>query len=128
MYRMTWENQSVSVATCEQVEQLLDRLEEGLAGEIAILVLIENESTHDTLKVGVGGSQSVLDYVPGSLEPPYYASLGDSEARGSLIFRFEGEATEIPAKNAVPRDLAREAVRFFCATGQRSPALQWEMD
>jgi len=128
VYRLRWENHSVSFTSCEEVEEFLDRLEKEVLGQVPVLVQIENESTRDTLKVGVGGPQSVLDYVPGSLDPPYYASLGDIGAQGSLMFRFQGEATEIPAKNAVARDLAREAVRFFCATGKRSPALEWDVD
>jgi hypothetical protein len=128
MYRVTWEGRHADVASCEQVDQLLDRLEAEFAGDKAILVLIEETSTGDTLKVGVGRERTVLDYVPGSLEPPYYVSVGNPGEAGTLTFRYDGEVTEIPAKNGISRALGREAVRHFCRTGRLSESVHWEMD
>src|SRR2546423_11729418 len=107
MYTVAWEDQRRELTSCDELDNLLKALERQYAGENAIFVTITRAQTGDTLKVAVGRDRTVLDYVPGSLEPPYYASVGDPEEGGSLVFRFEGEATEVPAKNAIPWELGQ---------------------
>ena len=107
---------------------LLDRLtviEAKCLGATPILVVIERAST-GYLKVGLGSSKSVLEFVPASLDPPYFASVGDPTAAGSMIFRFEGEHTEIPARHLIPRELALAAARRFCSAGDLLQEVRWE--
>jgi len=107
---------------------LLDRLaliEERCLGATPVLVEIERAGT-GYLKVGLGGSKSVLEFVPVSLDPPYLASLGDPTAAGTMIFRFEGEHTEIPARHLIPRELALAAARRFCSAGELLQEVTWE--
>jgi hypothetical protein len=71
---------------------------------------------------------SASRYVPGSLEPPADASVGDERKQGVISYRHEGEVAEIPARHEIPRTLARQAVRHFCKTGELSKAVRWEID
>src|SRR6266508_2747268 len=95
VYRVAWENQQAHASSCDEVDALLNRLVTEYQGDKAVFVTITRTATGDSLKLGVGRERTVLDYVPGDLEPPYHASLGDPNESGSLVFRYEGEWTEV---------------------------------
>lgn len=115
-------------ASAADVDALLDDIEASCATADPELVTVVAEATGDSLAIGLGRERSVLNYVSGSLNPPYYTSVGDVQLDEPISFRFGGEWSEFPLSHSVPVSVAREAMRHFCRTGQLTPAVGWEQD
>ena len=129
MWKVQWEPDSESqVDTVEQLDRLLDQLADRYQNDDAILVVVESRLKGDTLAIGIGRDVSVLSYVGESGEPPYYSSVGDKRGEDAVTFRYMGELTEFPSRKAVPYQLAREALRHFATTGERTARVSWEED
>lgn len=129
MLKVQWGPASeLQVDSVEQLDVLLDQLDSEHHADEAILVVVESDDSGNTLTIGVGRNLSVLSFVPGSGDPPYYSSVGDEESEELVTFRYMGESTEFPLRKCIPRELAREAVRHFAATGERSDQVSWEED
>jgi hypothetical protein len=120
-----WERNEIVVGSVQELDALLDRLtEEAEAADQPLIVVLGLEDG-STLSIGVGRPYSVLDYVDGSHDPPYFVSRGDTERREPVRFLFSGEMSEFPPWSAIPIDAAREAMRYFFETGQLSPEIDW---
>ncbi len=70
----------------------------------------------------------MLNFVPGSGDPPYFSSVGDGDGDEVMEFSFMGELSEIPVRNAIPIAVARLAMGEFIETGALSKKVQWEQD
>ena len=93
------------------------------------MIEVESLRTRHNLAIGVGGPLSVLNFVGSSGDPPYFTSLGDPSATGTMTFVFSGEKSEFPLRNAIPIEMARQAIRMFAVTGERPmTTVQWEED
>lgn len=129
MLKVQWDSNSErQVDSVEQLDVLLDKLDEQHNGKNAIMVTVELVDSGDTLTIGVGRNLSVLSMVPGSGDPPYYSSVGDENSNGLVTFLYMEEPTEFPLRKCIPRELARQAMQHFAATGERSDQVKWEED
>lgn len=126
MFIVTWSEQERPVESVVGVDLLLDELHLLFRGTEPTLVSIELIGIGDSLSVGLGCDLSVLNYVRGDQNPPYYTSVGELDADEVISFRFGGELSEYPVKNCIPVDRAREAVKHFCNTGKLMPDIAWE--
>jgi hypothetical protein len=80
-----------------------------------------------TLGIVVGADRSVLNHIPSHRDPPYMVSVGNEDADAAFVFYVAGDHySEIPWRNTIPSDAAREAVRHFARTGELSPEVAWE--
>lgn len=128
MFTITWsENERRTAATLEQVDRLLDELDIRWKRDPQ-LVTVEVDGSRASLAIGVGRERSVLNFVAGTKDPPYFTSIGDVDIDEPITFRFNGSPSEFPMRNSVPYEVAREAMRYFCATGELSSAITWEED
>jgi len=116
------------VTSLTELDALLDDLHTKHQGDRAVLVTVESPESGDSLAIGVGRDLSVLNYVPGTGDPPYFTSLGNESAKGTIVFHFMGQWSEFSMRNAIPFDQARKAVRFFFETGKLSDKVKWEED
>jgi len=129
LYQITWDNEELHpVTTIGEVEELLDLLQERFRKGRPTLVTVERFENGDCLIIGLGLELSVLNYVRGDKNPPYYTSSGDPGAVGAISFRFGGELSEFWLSQAVPVSIARAAMTHFCETGELSKEMVWEMD
>ena len=78
--------------------------------------------------VGLGHERSVLTYMPGSLEPPYFTTVGDLRSDERISFMFGNQWSGFSLAQTVSRAAALDALRHFCETGERSDAVDWDMD
>lgn len=125
MWRVQWdENDAVDVHTIEELDQLLDRLHQSAAAPV--LATVEFPQSGDSLTIGLGHAQSVLNFIDGSGDPPYWSSVGKLTADGAVDFLYMGEPTEIPLRRLIGIELARDAIREFAQTGRLSKHVDWE--
>lgn len=128
MFTVTWnEHEKKELATVEDVDRLLEALHARYRGDDPQLVTVELDGG-DSLAIGVGQDRSVLNYVSGSKDPPYFTSTGELDLDEPIAFMFNGSLSEFPMRNSVPMQAAREAVKEFCTTGALSPSIAWEED
>jgi hypothetical protein len=130
MWNIRWQARGrKKVTRSADVERLLQDLHHRfLKKATPVLVTIETPRNKDSLAIGVGAKESILNYVPGSGEPPYFSSVGDPSAEGTIAFAFMGDWTELPMKTAIPFDLALKGVTYFLQTGRLAPCITWEQD
>ena len=120
-----WERNEVVVGSVQELDALLDRITaEAEAEDLPMLAVLGREDG-STLSIGLGHPYSVLSFVDGSHDPPYYISRRDEERTEPVKFVFSGEMTEFPPWCAIPTEQAREAMRHFFETGELSPRLDW---
>ena len=127
MYRVSCNDYEVHLATLREVERLLDLFHEDFRSK-PTLVTVERLENDDCLTIGLGSDLSVLNYMRGHKNPPYYTSLGEPSAEGVIGFIFGGELTDFRLRNAVPVSAARAALTRFCETGELPEEVGWEMD
>jgi hypothetical protein len=128
MFTIEWSQHQQKAASIQDVERILDKLHADFAREDPQLVTVELNETGESLAIGLGRDRSVLNYMSGNKNPPYFTSIGELEADASIEFQFGGEWSEFPIRSSVPVSIARQAMRHFCATGKLSTAVQWEQD
>ena len=128
MVRVAWEGKVERASSIEDLERLLDRIAADYPGDSAVLATLTRDDTGDSLKIGLGRPLSVLEFMSGSLEPPYFASVGTVQDDGSEVYHYDGEWTEIPRRNLIPLVEARRAARRFFLTGERPDEVAWEAE
>jgi len=128
VFTIGWNQHEQQAASIQEVDRVLDELHANFACEDPQLVTVELNETGDSLAIGLGRDRSVLNYVPGSKNPPYFTSTGEFEMDEPISFRFGGEWSEFPLRNSIPTPIARQAMRHFCSTGKLSSTVQWEQD
>jgi hypothetical protein len=79
----------------------------------------------DSLALGLGRAVSVLSWVSASQDPPYFASQGDLEAEGTIVFHYYRDWSEFPLWSALPLTAARLATREFFLSGKRPSSVIW---
>lgn len=126
MWKIRWDSShETTVHTIEDLDLVLDQLQKGSTAA-PILATVELPSSGDSLSIGLGREESVLNFVSGSGDPPYWSSVGKYEEEDAVIFNIMGEFSEIPLRHLIPMDAARQVVRDFAQTGKLSDKVTWE--
>jgi len=126
MYTISWNEHEQRLDSPDEIDRLLDNLHKCFSSGDPTLVTVEREDTGDSLSIGLGRDMSVLNYVRGDKDPPYYTSTGGSDGDEAISFRFGGEWSEYSLRNAIPLSIARSAMRQFCETGELTKNIEWE--
>lgn len=122
--RLEWGADSErQIQTVEDLDRLLDELENDAKEDPFLVELIR--AGGESLSFGLGGPQTVLDYVPADLDPPYLQSHGVPVSDDALAFRLRGELSEFPPDAGVPTEMGREVLRHFLRKGELSPTISW---
>ena len=128
MAKIAWNGHERDVEQLSDLEQILDDLHARFTGTEPTAVVLELPQTGDSLAIVLGLDRSILNYVAGSKDPPYLTSVGVEDAHGVMEFRFMGDMSELPLRNAVPIQEARKAMRYSWSTGRLTPDIVWEED
>ncbi len=126
MIVLEWRAQSHRIESVDELDSILDRIAQASDGMLPVLIELVRPPGGESLKIGLGGPRSVLEYMSGSQEPPYFVSIGQREESGCEIYLFDGEQTEIPRKHLIAVEDARRAARVFFTTGELPKDVQWE--
>jgi len=122
--QLAWgEDGAAGVESVDDLDRHLDDLTERAREKpfLAELALANG----DSLAIGLGRDESILSWIQGSHDPPYYVSQGDPEAEGVVVFNYGGQWSEFPKWSLVPIAEAREAMRHFVRTGHRPTNVAW---
>jgi len=126
MWKIQWNGDcEKEVASLGDLEALLDQLHDK---NQAVMVVVESPANGDSLAIGLGRNVSVLNFVPGAGDPPYFTSLGFDMSEEPIEFNFMGEQSEFPMRNTVSIDVARNAIREFFESGKMASSIEWEED
>ncbi len=128
-----------TASTWEGIEAALLAIPERASSPNAIATLVAPNS--DTLSIGIAshrdGDNPGLDTPLASVEfnrasqdLPYLVVVGDpslnAENGGVVVFRFEGQWTEVLRRNCVPVDVMLPIARHFFLTGTLPDWIDWE--
>ena len=121
------------------LEDALRTIPEKAASPNAIVTLVAPNG--DTLSVGIAGRGdhdnpdlrqhlATVEFNQASQDPPYLVVVGDPtltfENGGVVVFRFEGQWTEILQRNCVPVDVMIEVAKHFFHAGRLPEWITWE--
>lgn len=120
-----WEQNEVVVGSVQELDALLDRITAEAEAADRPMIAVLGREDGSTLSIGLGRPYSVVGFVDGSYDPPYFISRGEEERSDPLAFVFSGEMTEFPPWSAIATEQAREAMRHFFGTGELSPEVDW---
>jgi immunity protein Imm1 of predicted polymorphic toxin system len=123
--RVEWgEDGTAWVSSVAELDALLDKLAREAAAKPFMVDLVSPSG--DSLSIGLGSKKSVLSWIPSGGNPPYYASKGNPEADGAVVFFYRGSWSEFPGWSAISIAAARAAMRTFFQTGARPTTVEWE--
>ncbi|AUX38437.1 MULTISPECIES: Imm1 family immunity protein [Sorangium] len=128
MLVVEWDQQKRQLSSISDLEHLLDELHATFSQTDPTLVTVELSESGDSIAIGLGRERSVLNYIKGDKNPPYFTSKGDLDLDDGITFRFGGNWSEFPMRNSISTPIAREAIRFFCSRGGLTKAIEWEQD
>ncbi|XXY53589.1 Imm1 family immunity protein [Sorangium sp. So ce269] len=128
MFVVEWNQQRKHLSSALDVERLLDELHAVFLQTDPTLVTVELSESGDSLAIGLGRERSVLNFVSGNKNPPYFTSKGEIDIDEGVAFRFAEDWSEFPMRNSVPTPVAREAIRHFCDRGGLAESIEWEQD
>ncbi len=78
MFTIRWNHQQRRAASVDDVDRVLDELHAACSADAdPELVTVEIDRNGDSLAIGLGRDRSVLNYVSGSKDPPYFTSVGE---------------------------------------------------
>jgi hypothetical protein len=82
-----------------------------------------------TLLLGIGPVWGFAQYSPGDGSTPYLMAVNPSEqeCRDHVEFLTASTPTPVSKRYCVPLDTVTQAAAYFIDTGDRSPALLWEV-
>jgi Immunity protein Imm1 len=136
---LDFDHEMATATTWEDIESALLAIPERASAPNAIATLVAPNG--DTLSIGIAspldGDNPGLDqplacveFNQASQEPPYLVVVGDSsltaENGGVVVFRFEGQWTEVLRRNCVPVDVMLQITRHFFLTGAVPDWIDWE--
>ena len=118
---------AIEIPTAKALDEWFDQLASACAQDAPIVVRL---SVHGyDIEIGLGLAESFVHIEHESGMPPYFTTMGDPQAEGTVSFYLFGNAqTGILRRNLVPAALAREVVREFFETGSRSSRVEWEKE
>jgi hypothetical protein len=131
-WKVTWGEQEdeKEVRSLAELDEILQELSKSYGGDNAILAELESPDG-SSLAIGLGRSESVLNYVSPSGDPPYYSSVGvkaESDDEDVVVFFFRGAWSEFPRRHLVPIAVARKAARYFFTHQGLFEGIEWEED
>jgi Immunity protein Imm1 len=79
-----------------------------------------------SLTLGLGRDMTIVSLAGPEGSPPYYASVGNENAKGDITFDYHGEMTEFPLHHAVSFLAARKAALQFLSESGLPNAVRWK--
>ena len=110
----------MSIPTVDELDKMLDVL----SAECAEPTIITVDCPHGgSVYFGIAGGSG---FVSNAGQEPYFATIGDTKAKGYTNFDVQGHDTEISNRHLIPLNLARQVLREYFLTGIRLAAVEWE--
>ncbi len=124
-----WESLvGAEIGSLGALDETIDRLQRK-AEEASPIIVEVQRADGEILSIGLGREEAVLSFTAASGNPPYYVSSSGWQAGENediLDYDFYGHRAEIRRRYLVPMQQARDALRFFWETGERTKDIIWE--
>jgi Protein kinase domain/Immunity protein Imm1 len=117
-------DQVFRVTTVKELDLVLDGFNRQAKADrpfIAEIVI----SSGETLTIALGRDLSHVRYIGASGDFSCYASLGNSNQEGTVVFDCFDKRTEYPLSTLIPMQTAREIARYFCRTRRLANSVTW---
>jgi Immunity protein Imm1 len=118
------QNDTVVVDSADGFNELLAEIESQAQSHPIMIDIITDDAR--SLVLGLGRDMSVLSIAGANGSLPYFASVGDVNARGEITFDYYGEETKFHMRNAVSIASARAAALQFLREPGLPSAVSWE--
>lgn len=120
----TWDQCYQHDVDAEGVIALLEELARSQGDPPVMVEVAPHESHGQALTIGLGSPETVLTYQD-SLDPPYFASLGETGGP-AVMYCWGRQWSEYPGENVVSLNDGMAAVREFLTSRRRPEMLSWE--
>ena len=124
---LDWNRELARIESEEDLERTLREVPAQASSPNAIVNIWS--PTGDVLSVGISDGLACMNFTGSSGDPPYYKVVGHPELSpqdGVIVFRYEGQWTEIPKRNCVPVQVMIRGAKDFYRTGELPEWLEWE--
>ena len=136
---LDFDQEMATALTWEDIESALLAIPKRASSPNAIVTLVAPNG--DTLSIGIASRLDAdnpgldqplacVEFNQASQEPPYLVVVGDpsltAENGGVVVFRFEGQWTEILRRNCVTVNVMPQIARHFFLTGTLPDWIDWE--
>ncbi len=111
------------MATADEAVNLFVSVDRDPAAGAVLIDFYEENGPR--LTIGAGRAHSALCYQT-SVDPPYFASLGDEEVDECPDFSYGGSFTDFPPRNLIDKSSALAALCEFIETRRRPQTVEWE--
>lgn len=117
--------QLIEVSNANELDQVLDDITSNASPDFPTIVYVYAHGYQFSL--GLGNEKSFIHVELESGEPPYFITVGESNTEGvSAFYLFEKHHTEIPRRNLIPINTAREVLNKWIQTETRPTKVEWE--
>ena len=127
---MNWildiDEERFEIVDAEHLRKVIVRQHEEHTERPAIALLTGPDGA--CLCIGLGLSQSVLNYIAPGGWPAQHSVGADVESECTLTYELAGQLSEIPARCGIGIVEAIEAAVPFFTTGELTQVIQWEPD
>jgi len=121
------EEPAIPVPTPHELDQALHKIAARCTAERPIIVALYAHGYE--VGIGLGLPQSFVNVKSWERDTPESCliTVGDERTVHGIVFFFlNARPTEIPQRNLIPATQARQIVREFLETGNRSKSVKWE--
>jgi hypothetical protein len=118
---------AVRISTAIELERMIHfAAEEARARKMLNIISVE-AANGNNLAFVVGGDDTVLSFIYGHRNPPYYASRGTLASTHPIMTCYVGldHHTEFPRKYVIPFDAGLSAVKEFAGSGMLPQSIEW---
>lgn len=122
------ENEDAIIAeTIEKMDSIIEAATAEARSKQIINVIFFKANNGNEISLAVGGDETVLNFVYGDLEPPYFVSQGTTkEEKPVLTCHVTLEHhTEYPRSWVIPAAEGLNAVHGFFNTGELPKSITW---
>ena len=120
-------DEAVHISTSAALDRVIQSAgEEARACDMLNIIFLDAPNGNE-LGMVVGGAETVLSFVYGHRDPPYYASRGAANNPHPVMTCFVGLAhhTEFPRTYVVPYARGLIAAHEFAETGSLPSSMEW---
>lgn len=120
-------NVATRASTIEELDRLIAMAAEEAQARGMLNIIFLDAPNGNELSLVVGGDETVLGFVHGHRDPPYYATRGDTADLRPVMTCYIGLAhhTEFPRMHVISYAEGLAAAHEFAATGSLPRSVEW---
>jgi hypothetical protein len=119
--------EAVRISTAIELERVIHAASEEARARKMLNIISLQAANANSLSFVVGGEDTVLSFIYGHGNPPYYASRGAQATTHPIMTCYVGlvHHTEFPRKYVISFDHGLAAVREFAESGALPQSIEW---